>query len=333
MPAQHSGGAYWRGAASSSRFFRGVDRGALLRELHVPPAALADPESRLRVALDRRLWALAATRTGDPTFGLHVAASFGIGTFEALDYAMWASETLAGAIDRFVRFHRLIGDDAALRVERRARRVHLVRESTDDLPQRAECFFAALFLRARDLVDGRLVAHEVRFLHRALTEGTAHRTLFGCPVRFGARTSALVLDAGALRLPVRSARPGLARVLDRYMHALQERLPAPDAFLARVLDTIARALGGGRPSLEATSVALRASPRTVQRRLRALGVTHRQLVERVRQDLARRMLDSARLSITEITFLLGFEDVSGFYRAHRRWTGVAPSRGRARRHA
>jgi AraC-like DNA-binding protein len=36
------------------------------------------------------------------------------------------------------------------------------------------------------------------------------------------------------------------------------------------------------------------------------------------------------MSITEIAFLLGFADVSGFRRLYKRWTGVAPSLGRRR---
>jgi AraC-like DNA-binding protein len=75
---------------------------------------------------------------------------------------------------------------------------------------------------------------------------------------------------------------------------------------------------------------LRASPRTVQRRLQELGLTHRELVDQVRRALAPRLLATPRLSLTEVAYLLGFEDVSGFYRAHRRWTGVAPSRRRQR---
>ncbi len=309
---------------------RGIDVDALLRELHVPPTALADPDARIPLALDHRIWALAAARAGDPAFGLHVARQFGLGAFEALDYAMWSSANLADAIDRLVRFHRLIGDDAALRLQRRGSRAHLVRVHAHDLPQRAECFFAVLVVRARELVKGSIRPHEVRFAHVAPADTRPHRALFRCPVRFAAATSRLVIDDAALKLPVRTARPPLARVLDRYMQDLLDRLPEPSAFLGRAHHAIARALGGGPPSLAATAAALRTSRRTVQRRLQALGLTHRQLVDEVRRDLARRLLATASLSITEVAYLLGFEDGSGFYRAYRRWTGGAPSRHRPR---
>jgi len=307
----------------------GVDVDVLLAEVGLPRAALADADGRIPVALDRRIWELAAVRSGDPAFGLHVAHELDLGTFEALDYAMWSSATLEDALDRFARFYRLIGDDAALRIERRGRRAHLVRARAHDVPARAETFVAGLLLRARELVARPLAVDEVRFANPAPSDTRAYRALFRCPVRFGAATTELVIAAAALVLPVHTARPGLARVLDRHMGDLLARLPEPTGFERRVHHAIALGLGGGRPpSLAATARALHAAPRTIQRRLQELGWTHRGLVESVRRDLAESLLASSRLSLTDIAFLLGFEDVSGFYRAYRRWTGHAPSRRR-----
>ncbi len=309
----------------------GVDTDALVRELGLARDALEDPDARIPLALDQRAWALAAARSGDRAFGLSVAQAFELGTFEAMDYAMWASETLGDALDRLVRFFRLIGDDAALRVEPRGREVHLVRDSVHDLPERAECFLAALFLRSRALTEGQAVARAVRFTHPPPANARPYRAFFKCAVHFGAAASELVLDGAAFGLTIRSAQPGLARILDRYMRDLVARLPEPGPFVRRVQSAIARSLGGGRPSLAATARVLHASPRTVQRRLQELGLTHRGLIDQVRRELAPRLLETPKLSLTEVAYLLGFEDVSGFYRAHRRWTGVAPTRRRSSR--
>jgi AraC-like DNA-binding protein len=144
------------------------------------------------------------------------------------------------------------------------------------------------------------------------------------------RIPEIVLAAASLELHVRTAVPGLARVLDRYLRDLVARLPRQGSRLQRVHDAIARSMHGGRASLRATARQLLASARTVQRWLKELGVTHRELVEDLRRDLADRLLSTARLSIAEIASLIGFHDVSGFRRAYKRWTGAAPSRRRGR---
>jgi AraC-like DNA-binding protein len=45
--------------------------------------------------------------------------------------------------------------------------------------------------------------------------------------------------------------------------------------------------------------------------------------------MAERLVADSRVSITEIAFLLGFTDVSGFRRMYKRWTGVSPARTRS----
>jgi AraC-like DNA-binding protein len=57
------------------------------------------------------------------------------------------------------------------------------------------------------------------------------------------------------------------------------------------------------------------------------------VLEDVRHDLAMRYLASPELSITEIAFLLGFEDESGFRRSFKRWKGQGPALARKRERA
>lgn len=309
---------------------RGVDVAALARELGVDTASFADPEGRIPLGVHRRVWALAALRTHDPAFGLHVAEFAKVGTIETLDYALWASATLEDALDRIARFYRLVGDDLEFHLTRTGEFARLHR-SVHDHRHRAEGILAFLVLRARELVGRGFQAHEVRFMHRAPVDMRPHRALFRCPVRFGCASTELVFPIEQLKLAVKSAKPGLVRVLDRYMRDLVARLPDPSSLLHRVHQAIADALRGGKPSLQATARALHASPRTLQRHLEDLGVTHRELVEDIRRDMAERLLATRRMSITEIAFLLGYEDVSGFRRAYRRWTGTSPARARSSR--
>ena len=66
------------------------------------------------------------------------------------------------------------------------------------------------------------------------------------------------------------------------------------------------------------------SLRNLQRRLEEEGTSYRQALNDTRRDIARSYLDEGHTSVTEIAFLLGFADTSGFSRAFRRWTGLSP---------
>ena len=78
------------------------------------------------------------------------------------------------------------------------------------------------------------------------------------------------------------------------------------------------------PTVRRVAEALSTSPRTLQRRLREAGTSHRQLVQQVRLDLARRLLAETDTSVSEIGLSLGYTDPSHFGRFFVRMTGLRP---------
>src|SRR5690606_15263344 len=80
---------------------------------------------------------------------------------------------------------------------------------------------------------------------------------------------------------------------------------------------------------EGVAAGLGMSSRSLQRKLQELGTSYASILNETRRDLATRYLMDARYSVTEVAFLVGFEDASAFARAFRRWTGRSPSAYRA----
>lgn len=67
------------------------------------------------------------------------------------------------------------------------------------------------------------------------------------------------------------------------------------------------------------------STRTLQRKLKDEGTTFSETIDGVRRELAEAYIRDQNLTLTEISFLLGFGDTSSFSRAYKRWTGQPPS--------
>ena len=87
-------------------------------------------------------------------------------------------------------------------------------------------------------------------------------------------------------------------------------------------------LPSGTASLDAVCKKLGTSPRTLQRRLSDEGETFQSVLSRTREALARHCLRRPELSATEISFLLGYDDPSSFFRAFSSWTGLTPEQAR-----
>jgi AraC-like DNA-binding protein len=79
------------------------------------------------------------------------------------------------------------------------------------------------------------------------------------------------------------------------------------------------------------------SRRTLHRYLKAEGGTFRQVANAVRCEIACTLLAETDLTLSQITEILNYSEVSAFSRAFRRWAGQPPSvwrsnhRARARR--
>lgn len=305
----------------------GIDLGALLRDLRVAPGSIDDVDARVPEPTMRRAWDAIASATADEAFGLHLARHAEVGQFDVLDYAMIFSGTLREALERVARFYRLVSDNIAIQVVSGGGTTRIIRLVPGMHPFHEDAFFAVLVDRFRNF-SGHLVRPRKVSLEHASHAQRELSAFFRCRVHFASARSELVFATSDLDRPVLAAMPRLAQVLDRYAVELVSRLPPPGSYADHVSEVIERLIQRGPPTLEAIARELHASPRTVQRRLSDVGTTYTRLIDRVRRRLAMRYLNSPRLSITEIAFLLGYEDDRSFRRAFKKWTGRSPSAAR-----
>jgi AraC-like DNA-binding protein len=89
-----------------------------------------------------------------------------------------------------------------------------------------------------------------------------------------------------------------------------------------------RLLASGRPELWSVARELGASARTLQRRLGDLGVSYQQVLEEARREIATHYLLHSSLELSDIAYLLGYDDANSFFRAFSRWEGMPPGRWR-----
>lgn len=318
--------ATWPATILRALAARGIDGAPLAQRAGIDPQALG-PEARVPRAALNRLWALAVEATGDPAFGLEAVRYTAQTTFHALGYAVLASLTLKEALERMVRYRRLIGDVLELRLVDAGDRYRFEIEvsAQSGVPYQAVDAIAAMWVRqARQLHAPRPCEPlAVRFARPAPADLRPYRRTFGVAVAFDAAVNALEYARADVedRLPTGNAE--LARsndeVLVRYLARLEQ-----SRLSSRVQQALLDALPAGAPAKTAIARSLGMSARNLQRHLAEEGTSFKALLTDARVSLARTYVAEGRLSVTEIAFVLGFADTSTFSRAFKRWTGVAP---------
>ena len=105
----------------------------------------------------------------------------------------------------------------------------------------------------------------------------------------------------------------------------KERRTASDSLRAAVEKEVEKLLPHGKAQKKTVARALGMSTRTFSRRLAAEETTYEEVVDQLRRSLALRYLKDPGMSLSQISWLLGYECSSSFSHAFRRWTGSSPS--------
>lgn len=133
-------------------------------------------------------------------------------------------------------------------------------------------------------------------------------------------------------MPAADAR--LYPIIKRYLDRALDEVPPEDGLLASAQTAIAESMRHGDPTLARVAKRMALGPRTLQRHLKEHGADFKTLVDDTRRRFVLRYLQDPRNTLTDVSYLVGYSEVSAFNRAFRRWTGSTPSdyrRGLTRR--
>ena len=307
----------------------------VLAEVGIDANRLFDPEARIDLDLWFALWRRCEILSRDPALGLRVASAFdprAFGAPVATEYLLIqraaVAATVGEALECFAR-NWMIGFgpvrvDLFQTDDRCEVRLRLPEQWT--WPPALVEFMTAMIVTPLRVWPLRPVVPDcVSFRHPAPPSVDDHRVLLGAPVRFGAALDAVELTASALPIELRTANPTLARTLERRSVEVVKGLRPPDDFVARVSAVTEAALAhDGNPTAEGIARVLGISVRTLSRRLRELGTSHRAVLDAMRKQIAHRLLAEGT-QVKDVADRLGFADASAFHRAFRRWYGISPT--------
>ena len=307
----------------------GVPVAPLLRRVGLTPEVIAEPEERLSVRSQIALLDEAAIALKDDYLGFTLARDFDPRDLGLLYYVMASSQTLGDALKRVARYSQ-ITNEALVFGYREGNRlilnlVYYGIPRHSDRHQIEFCMFGVLRI-CRVLTGQNLVPQNFSIAHYR-SEGISEMARFvGTKVEFGADKDEFALNLDARELPLIHADPYLRDLLLKYCEAaLADRRGDMSQLRTRVENAISSLLPHGRVLVEDVARVLGMSERTLARKLSDEGLNFTEILQQLRRDLAVRYLDDRKLHVSKIAWLLGFNDVSAFTHAFKRWTGKAPS--------
>jgi AraC-like DNA-binding protein len=305
----------------------GLAREALLREAKIDEEQLRDPDGRIPLQAVERLWRVAASRVPDPAFGLRIGAATPVREWGLVGYAIAFSSTLGSALNRFAHYSRVMSDALVVKIdaEREATWLRLdVQPALRAFRPAVDARLATLLAACREVTGAPVTPLLVQLSYREPSDVKEYERFFGAPLEFGALASSFLLRSEDLARRVARGDPVLVGYLETLAEQKLASVGAERTLRDRTRRVLWAELSERTPSLDAVARALGMSGRTLQRQLRQEGTTFAKLLEELRREMAPTLLRDGQHGVSEVAFLLGYEDPSAFRRAFQRWFARSP---------
>jgi AraC-like DNA-binding protein len=302
----------------------GGDVAGLLQRFALPRSAERDAEVVLPIDRLQRFLDDAADAACDPFLGVHLAEQIRRGAYGLLEFSCRSAPTIGEALRRIVRYISLLNELVEVTLEDGVIEQRIPGQPLCVGRHGNEFFVAMLLVQARRLTDRPIVPSRAWFAHPAPRQLAPLVSLLGTDqLRFDCEKNGMALPRAVLEAPLASHDPALLALLDQQAEEALSLRSSPSRFLGQVRQKVRDHLRDGLPTVDEAARELAMSPRTLQRRLSDEGTSWAQLVDEVRQELARRWVSEGARPLGEVAFLLGYSELSAFLRAFKRWTGVS----------
>jgi AraC-like DNA-binding protein len=318
-------GAYWQLLESY-----GLDADKIFRAAGVDPECMFDAAARIPFQTIEALVTEGARQSGDVNFGLREAQYFRPAHLGALGFAWLASSSLRMAFERLSRFSAMINDALHISLQDQ-QEVFQVRFSinlhgeNEYLREQGQLSIAVK--SCRSIAGEKFSPRKVFFRQPEPSDSSTFFEYFRCPVIFGSEFTGLLIDQQWMDKRLTGSNEQLAQlnehIVVKYL-AHAEKKDIVNRCKASIIDS----LGSGGVTESHIAESLHMTSRNLHRKLQKEDTSFKLLLNEVRQELALQYIQDRSMTLTEISFMLGFSEVSSFSRAFKNWTGKPPSEAR-----
>lgn len=277
------------------------------------------------------LWLNAAHLSNDPLFGLHFGESLQLAALGIVGQLIQTCSTVGEALTHAAAATHLITNQFGMEVSTAARSftVRFIPFKKDEgtqtlaFRQMMDVFMVFVLHELDGLVLEKIRPAGVSFPYKITDQAEYERVLRCGAIRTGG-VYALEFDKKYWDEPILTADYELQGMLLKKVGTADNTLATGQNLQTRISNFLLANTYLGIPSLEELAANFNTSARSLQRKLQEEGVTYQQIVDTIRKSLALHYLQSGNYPLKEISYILGYNEISAFNRAFKRWTGTTP---------
>ena len=305
---------------------QGLNPEKVFKPRHINVKELKSTDNRIKLSTIDGLWNDVEKLLGNSSFPLDVYKYWHPGYMGALGYAWLSSSTLRDGFKRLVRYIKVINSGIGFKIEEVDNELVIVLDYDTTLV-RATYGLAVLTHMCRANYQEELSPVKVTFKASEPSSTSEYFSYFKCPVSFNAEVDSISFPVSVVDEELSGGNIQLAKLNDQVLIQYLDTLTEDD-LIVKVKAIIVKDLPSGEVSIDMVAEELYTSGRSLQRKIKEQGTTYKKVYEECRRYLAEKYVAEGKMSFTEISFVLGFSEISSFSRSYKRWTGHSPNADR-----
>ena len=169
-----------------------------------------------------------------------------------------------------------------------------------------------------------------RFRHSRPDDIKIFERVFRCPIEFDCEHDELHFEKYILNAKVKGNLKFFGSVVNYYVTSRIENMDVYDQSAASLVAlAIPSVIGIGKCNLEFVAEGLGIHVKKLQRSLADEGVSFTEILDKVRESMAKRMLIESKAPVANIAKMLDYSSTSAFTLAFKRWTEMTPLKYRS----
>lgn len=307
----------------------GYNPGGLFQEAGIDSDELERPEGRIHLSRVIELFQKIDKLFNDPCLGLKYAKYWHPSQYHAFGYAWISSKTLREALNRKVRYSKILTEGLVFQLSEKENDVTIHVDFMFEHPPSLGQLFAtaemsSLVAACRINYGKELNPTTATFKHDEPPCSGEYFTFFKTNVRFGTDKDSVTFSSEILDKALTGHNPQMAEYADQAVIRYLAMLDKTD-ITHRAKVKIIEMMPSGDVTAKNIAKQLYLSGRSFNRRLNESGTSFRELLEETRRKMVSQYLKDINVDLREIPYLLGYKNYSSFFKAYKRWTGQSPS--------
>ncbi len=308
----------------------GIDITPLYKQTGIAKDCKFEPETNFDFEQYKTVLDFALRQTNNPEYGLDFGNQPQLGGTVGMLSASCAN--LKEAFIQGSKFLKIQGDFAELQFvddETFPKLVYTpVHTWVIENPQTAKLEVDAMFSFLNTILkinsNEALKPHKLNLVCKKPEKPGKYVEIFGITPNFEATYNEMIFDNATLTIPMKAFNPETYLLLNQYLQSRLNQLSSSE----KISDKVKRILHSSYkyvfPDIESVAEKLTLSARTLQRKLSDEQTTFKDILQETRFGIAKQLLKQNQLTVSEISYMLGYSDLGNFSRSFKKYVGLSP---------